>query len=190
MPSFRMILVVLHLFFGAPSVFSRNEEINGSVNIYGEELHKCDRSTVKDARFPTTGFLRDNRCTATAEDAGSHFVCVNLPSAINSKGEIYSPFWTVTGQAFSPETATRWPLPGPWCICEWAYARMLQSHDEFRNYLNCPAIHAWVIDSYRPEVPNQLAALRSVCEHCDVINKGKLNSLVEKCRQVVSVSAY
>ena len=66
--------------------------------------------------------------TASSIDRGSHYVCVNLPEGRTKAGDRYSTFWTITGQARNPEKATTWPLPGPWCICEWAYASMLEKH--------------------------------------------------------------
>ena len=47
-------------------------------------------------------------------DRGSHYVCVDLPEGTSESGKKYSPFWTETGQARSPEDATTWPLAGPW----------------------------------------------------------------------------
>ena len=59
------------------------------------------------------GWKRQDLCTAESSDAGSHFVCVDMPSD----------FWVNTGQASSQEEAdSQWPKPGPWCICMW-YAR-------------------------------------------------------------------
>jgi len=96
-------------------------------NIYGKPLEKCDRSLANDPNWPITGFMRGNYCKATEMDRGSHYVCVNLPDALTDEGEHYSTFWTETGQAETPEEATTWPLAGPWCICEWAYARMVRN---------------------------------------------------------------
>ena len=97
-------------------------------NIYGKPLEKCDRSLANDPNWPITGFMRGNYCKATEIDRGSHYVCVNLPDAVTEDGKHYSTFWTETGQADTPEEATTWPLAGPWCICEWAYARMVSTN--------------------------------------------------------------
>ena len=88
--------------------------------------------------------MRHDYCTATSSDAGSHYVCVNLTAATTESGAPYSPFWTVTGQARSGDEASTWPLPGPWCICMWAYASMHQAHPEFEEMLWCPAVNEWV----------------------------------------------
>merc|ERR1719387_1829366 len=102
-----------------------------SENIYGAKLAKCDRVAYflanpeqTDRKYPTTGYFRNNECTASRSDAGAHFVCVLMPNATTSAGDTYSTFWTETGQAASPEIAAGWPKPGPWCICMWAFARM------------------------------------------------------------------
>ena len=100
-------------------------------NIYGKPLEKCDRSLANDPHWPITGFMRGNYCKATEIDRGSHYVCVNLPDAVTENGDHYSTFWTETGQAATPQEAATGrggrglPKAGPWCICEWAYARMV-----------------------------------------------------------------
>lgn len=63
---------------------------------------------------------------------------------------------------------------------------MRDHHPEFRNYLNCSATHAWVVDSYDPRVPTQLAALQSVCEQCNVVAMGKDSQLVRKCQNALA----
>ena len=52
-----------------------------SENLFGEPLAKCDRTAYflanpdqRDRRYPTTGYYRNNECTASAADAGAHFV--------------------------------------------------------------------------------------------------------------------
>ena len=85
-----------------------------SENIFGAPLAKCDRAAhfiahpeQTDDKYPTTGYYRNDECTASAADAGAHFVCVKMPSATTSKGDIYSTFWTETGPI-----APRWRLAG------------------------------------------------------------------------------
>ena len=51
-------------------------------------LKRLCRSTVVDAKYPTTGWRRTDYCSAEDSDHGSHFVCVNMPSD----------FWVKTGQ--------------------------------------------------------------------------------------------
>uniref|UniRef100_A0A7S2TPL5 Secreted protein n=1 Tax=Lotharella oceanica TaxID=641309 RepID=A0A7S2TPL5_9EUKA len=143
------------------------------LNVQGQALEKCDRSHVDDPRYPTTGYMRPveelaNRCTAVSHDAGSHYVCVNLPSASATNGETYSPFWTKTGQARSALEATTWPKPGPWCICMWAFARMHTQHPEFINDLDCKATNGWTLDRYDTSVASQRNALRAICDKCGV----------------------
>ena len=63
---------------------------------------------------------------------------------------------------------------------------MRDHHPEFQGYLNCPATHAWVVDSYNPSIPTERAALVSVCEQCDVAAKSKNPQLAEKCRRATA----
>eukprot|EP00466_Bigelowiella_natans_P018095 jgi/Bigna1/89197/estExt_fgenesh1_pg.C_450073 len=151
------------------------------LNVNGGALQKCDRSKVNDPRYPTTGYMRpvpelENRCTAVEHDAGSHYVCVNLPSAESKDGRLYSPFWTKTGQAKSEYEASSWPLPGPWCICMWAFARMYEMHPEFINDLECSATNHWTIEQYDVNVKNQRDALKAICDKCAIDNP-KCNSV-------------
>merc|ERR1719378_798966 len=69
-------------------------------DVYGRTMAKCDRSLAHDPNpgFQSTGYFRDNFCTASSSDAGSHYVCVDLPNATVT-GKPYSPFWVVSGQA-------------------------------------------------------------------------------------------
>merc|ERR1711871_188618 len=154
-------------------------------NVYGHPLEKCDRSVAHDPNFPSTGFMRGDMCTATSADAGSHYVCVNLPDGTAPSGKHYSPFWTETGQARTPEEATTWPLAGPWCICEWAFARMFAQHPDFEELLNCGAVNEWVIENYSLDVPDQRGALAAVCRKCDVAGKAVKDSLKTKCTKAM-----
>ena len=130
---------------------------NGDTGLAGKALAKCDRSTVNDPKFPTTGWRRQDLCTAEDADHGSHFVCVNMPSD----------FWVNTGQASSAADAkTNWPQPGPWCICMWAYANYLEQSPSFADDVICDATNEWVLDKYDKTVPQQCAALMSLCKKC------------------------
>eukprot|EP00472_Partenskyella_glossopodia_P007451 CAMPEP_0197532870 /NCGR_PEP_ID=MMETSP1318-20131121/41250_1 /TAXON_ID=552666 /ORGANISM="Partenskyella glossopodia, Strain RCC365" /LENGTH=179 /DNA_ID=CAMNT_0043089555 /DNA_START=12 /DNA_END=551 /DNA_ORIENTATION=- len=161
---------VLLLAFLSPSFALRDGD---QQNVHSQPLEKCDRSMINDPRYPHTGFMRggdnslNDRCTATAIDSGSHYVCVNLPEA-KIDGELYSPFWTKTGQAFDEKEATSWPKPGPWCICMWAFANMLGMHPEFADDLNCNATNHWVLENYNVQHPGELRALKAVCGKCGV----------------------
>merc|ERR1712146_697518 len=154
-------------------------------DVYGRTMAKCDRSVAHGPNpgFQTTGYFRDNYCTASSSDAGSHYVCVNLPNATIA-GKPYSPFWVVPGQARSPDDAASysWPKPGPWCICMSAYARMLESHPEFSQMLTCEATNEWVIEDYNIESLGQCRALNTVCERCSVQDDAAKDSLLQKCK--------
>ena len=160
-----------------------------SENIFGAPLAKCDRAAhfiahpeQKDVKYPTTGYYRNDECTASAADAGAHFVCVKMPSATTSAGDSYSTFWTETGQAQSPEMAVGWPKPGPWCICMWAFARMFASHPSFIDMLTCDATNQWVITNYDLGNPAQASALHAVCGKCGVAaDEGAAQALRDKC---------
>lgn len=74
------------------------------------------------------GWMREDLCTAGSADAGSHYVCVNMPSD----------FWVKTGQATSAaDAAANWPKPGPWCICMWCDNRMLLCVAAEQNFRAC-----------------------------------------------------
>ena len=45
-----------------------------SLNVFGEELASCSEE-------PVTGFFRDGCCNTSAQDLGSHTVCVELSEA-------------------------------------------------------------------------------------------------------------
>ena len=159
-----------------------------SENVLGNTLAKCDRPAYfaahpeqRDTRYPTTGYFRNNECTASSGDAGAHFVCVTMPNATTSAGDTYSTFWVETGQARSPEQAVTWPKPGPWCICMWAFARMFAQHSNFIDMLECGATNRWVIENYALENDAQGRALAAVCGKCDVATAALETALREKC---------
>ena len=132
---------------------------DGSTALSGKALAKCDRSGVHDPKFPTTGWRRGDMCTAESSDAGSHFVCVNMPND----------FWVNTGQASSAaDAAANWPKPGPWCICMWAYADYLSKEPAFADDVICDATKEWVLAKYDKKVATQCAALMSLCKHCNL----------------------
>jgi uncharacterized protein (DUF2237 family) len=174
------------VFFASAAVSLKLDATEDS-NVFGTPLQKCDRTIAHDPNFPATGFMRTNMCTATSMDAGSHYVCVNLPSA-TVNGKPYSTFWTETKQAQSAEEATTWPLGGPWCICEWAFARMLSQHPDFEKMLNCPAINEWTIEYYWVKVPDQLKELQAVCRKCDFKGQASKQSLKDKCTEALDLN--
>merc|ERR1711907_278637 len=163
-----------------------------SENIYGEPLAKCDRPAYfeqfperADHKYPTTGYYRNNECTASAADAGAHFVCVEMGYDVSLSGKVYSTFWTETGQAKSPDDAANWPKPGPWCICMWAFARMFQHHPNFIDLLQCDATNQWVIENYELSNPSHAAALHAICNKCGVANDVNASTpLRDKCHKV------
>jgi hypothetical protein len=127
--------VLLNMMVSASTTLSQSD-----LSVSGAALAKCDRSTIADPKYPTTGpfvqrrekctklstfnsihvlkphpvsilflerimpcrlerimpsrptpagWMREDLCTASSSDSGSHFVCVNMPSD----------FWVKTGQA-------------------------------------------------------------------------------------------
>jgi uncharacterized protein (DUF2237 family) len=161
-----------------------------SENIYGEALVTCDRQgyhaanpQFADPNYPTTGYFRDGQCTASSGDAGAHFVCVLMPNGTTASGEVYSTFWTETGQAASPEQAVSWPKPGPWCICMWAFARMFSQHPDFIDMLTCEATNQWTIENYDLSKSAQASALHAICNKCAVVNNPASDkALAAKCQ--------
>ena len=161
-----------------------------SSNIYGQTLVTCDRAgyhaahpEFADPKYPTTGYFRDGQCTASSGDAGAHFVCVLMPAGATSSGQVYSTFWTETGQAGSPEQAVGWPKPGPWCICMWAFARMFSQHPDFIDMLTCDATNQWTIENYDLSKPSQASALHAICNKCAVAsNPATEPALAAKCQ--------
>merc|ERR1712178_248859 len=151
-------------------------------DVNGNTMAKCDRSQAHDPNpnYQSTGYFRDNYCTASSSDAGSHYVCVELPND-SVDGQSYSPFWTITGQASSPREAVTWPKPGPWCICMWASARMLEANPEFWEMFTCEATNEWVVEDYNVNVTSQCKALHTVCEKCATKSTAVKDSLREKC---------
>eukprot|EP00960_Hanusia_phi_P030443 748628-Hanusia_phi.AAC.1 len=157
-------------------------------NVANQALAKCDRSKVNDPKFPTTGWRRQDLCTAEDEDHGSHFVCVDMPSD----------FWVKTGQACLPERLHRHktlqrtgrslghgasvcgedapefllhsppqcppppppppPLPVLIAQCR-AYASYLNQENSFQQNLICDATNQWVLHKYDKTVPSQCRAL-------------------------------
>eukprot|EP00386_Alphamonas_edax_P011497 GDKI01036397.1.p1 GENE.GDKI01036397.1~~GDKI01036397.1.p1 ORF type:complete len:224 (-),score=52.62 GDKI01036397.1:26-625(-) len=168
-------------------------------NVFGKTLGLCNRTAEMDPKWPTTGYLRDNKCTFTREDAGSHYVCVDLRKAriatdegVSREDPTWTDFWTETGQAKSADDAkNNWPKPGPWCICMWAFARMYGQHPDFENMIDCSATNRWVVDDYKLDDPNQCRALAAVCRKCDVTNRvaGDKQSLADKCTQALAKCA-
>lgn len=171
------------------------EDTTRRLSLYGTALQKCDRpayfaaSNIQDPRYPHTGYSRDDFCGSMSGDAGSHYVCVSLPSDVTSSGETYSPFWTKTGQAASPNQASTWPKPGPWCICMWAFARMYGQHPEFTAMVECKATNYWVVQNYDLANANECRALQALCQHCN-LTSAELTvraSIVTKCEMAQKV---
>lgn len=182
----------------APSLAEETVHGAGSKNVFGAPLKKCDRPAYmnslprsqRDTRWPTTGYIRNNECTATSMDAGSHYVCVDMPNATLPSGETYTTFWTETHQAQDGYDAARnFPKPGPWCICMWAFARMFIQHPEFDQMLDCEATNEWVIDEYDLADPVQRSALRAVCNKCDVASNAVSSDVRQKCAEASGPAA-
>mmetsp|Transcript_75877 Transcript_75877/g.214562 ORF Transcript_75877/g.214562 Transcript_75877/m.214562 type:complete len:267 (-) Transcript_75877:73-873(-) len=172
------------------------------LSLFGAPLRKCDRPAymaaagpgARDRRFPHTGYMRDDFCGSTTGDRGSHYVCVELPSAAADGGEVYSPFWTKTGQAPSPRDASTWPRPGPWCICMWAFARMYGHHPEFADLVDCNATNYWVAQGYDLANGNECRALGALCARCglespDLTHRASIRNKCALTRKVCPAAA-
>lgn len=146
-------------------------------SVRGVNLGKCDRSIAHDPNWSTTGYMRGDYCTATSSDAGSHYICVDLPDAATDSGQHYSPFWVETGQSPNGEDAASWPLAGPWCICMWAFRSMYAQHPDFVDMIDCASTNSWVVENYDLDEP----ALAAVCRKCNVAGVSPDEALRSKC---------
>jgi len=98
-----------------------------SLNVFDEPLKSCGEN-------PTTGFFRDGCCNTSAEDLGSHTVCVELTRD-------FLEFSRFRGNDLStprPEFGFPGLKPGDrWCLCA---ARWLEAHGNGlapRVFLQC-----------------------------------------------------
>ena len=86
-----------------------------SVNVFGEPLETCSER-------PLTGFFRDGCCNTSADDVGSHTVCVEVTAA-------FLEFSRFRGNDLStprPEFGFTGLEPGDrWCLCA---ARWLEAY--------------------------------------------------------------
>ncbi len=86
-----------------------------SVNVFGETLESCSEN-------PMTGFFRDGCCNTSAQDAGSHTVCVALTQEFLE----YSRFRGNDLSTPMPQYGFPGLQPGDlWCLCA---ARWLEAH--------------------------------------------------------------
>jgi len=87
-----------------------------SVNVFDEPLESCSDT-------PLTGFFRDGCCNTSAEDLGSHTVCIQVTQE-------FLEFSRFRGNDLStPHPELRFPglKPGDrWCLCA---ARWLEAHE-------------------------------------------------------------
>lgn len=164
-----------------------DEDNTRRVSVYGSPLQKCDRpealrsSGVHDPQFGHTGFARDDFCGSMTEDEGTHYVCVELPRTMTPDGQLYSSFWTETGQAESPQQAVDFPKPGPWCICMWAFARMYQRRPEFANMLDCNGTNYWTVQMYDLSKLGECKVLGEICSRCSLHTQATRENIRLKC---------
>lgn len=87
-----------------------------SLNVFGEALETCSDK-------PLTGFFRDGCCNTSAQDTGSHTVCISVTQE-------FLEFSRFRGNDLStprPEFGFQGLLPGDrWCLCA---ARWLEAHE-------------------------------------------------------------
>ena len=92
------------------------QDMDESVNVYGESLQSCGDD-------PVTGFFRDGCCNTSAQDIGSHTVCVAVTQDFlefsRSRGnDLMTPV---------PQFGFPGLRPGDrWCLCA---SRWLQAHE-------------------------------------------------------------
>ncbi len=94
-----------------------NVDSNQARNVLGGKLETCSTS-------PMTGFFRDGCCNTSAEDAGSHTVCIEAT-------EDFLRFSRQAGNDLStpmPQYHFQGLKPGDrWCLCA---ARWLQAYEQ------------------------------------------------------------
>ena len=88
-----------------------------SLNVFGEELANCSED-------PVTGFFRDGCCNTSAEDLGSHTVCIEVTDAFLE----YSRFRGNDLSTPMPEHGFPGLQAGDrWCLCA---ARWLEAYQQ------------------------------------------------------------
>jgi uncharacterized protein (DUF2237 family) len=100
-------------------------EMAESVNVFGEALETCSEN-------PMTGFFRDGCCNTSAQDGGSHTVCVELTTEFleysRSRGN----------DLMTPQPA--YGFPGlregqRWCLCASRWLEAYRADKAPRVYL-------------------------------------------------------
>jgi uncharacterized protein (DUF2237 family) len=93
-----------------------NKNMDEPTNVFGEPIETCSDK-------PLTGFFRDGCCNTSAEDVGSHTVCVQVTAE-------FLEFSRFRGNDLStPHPEYQFPglKPGDrWCLCA---ARWLEAHE-------------------------------------------------------------
>ena len=88
-----------------------------SINVFDEELEHCGDE-------PPTGFFRDGRCNTSADDVGSHTVCVLATQEFLE----YSRFKGNDLSTPAPQLGFPGLKPGDrWCLCA---ARWLEAYNQ------------------------------------------------------------
>lgn len=91
------------------------EEMDESVNVFGEALETC-------SDHPLTGFFRDGCCNTSVEDRGSHTVCIEATKEFLE----YSRFRGNDLSTPIPDFNFPGVQPGDrWCLCA---ARWLEAY--------------------------------------------------------------
>ncbi|MCZ6831313.1 MAG: DUF2237 domain-containing protein [Gammaproteobacteria bacterium] len=96
-----------------------------SLNVFGEELQSCSEE-------PVTGFFRDGCCNTSAQDPGSHTVCVEVTDAFLE----YSRFRGNDLSTPMPEHGFPGLQAGDrWCLCAARWLEACQQEMAPRVYL-------------------------------------------------------
>ncbi len=120
-------------------------EMDDSVNVFGEPLETCGED-------PVTGFFRDGCCNTSAQDFGSHTVCVELTQDFleysKSRGN----------DLMTPVPAYGFPglKPGQrWCLCAARWLEAQKAGKAPRVYLR--RTHVRALDTVPMEVLRSFA---------------------------------
>jgi uncharacterized protein (DUF2237 family) len=120
--------------------------VDESLNVFGEALGSCSEE-------PVTGFFRDGCCNTSADDLGSHTVCVEVTDAFLE----YSRFCGNDLSTPMPEHGFPGLQTGDrWCLCA---ARWLEAQQqEMAPRVHLQRTHQKALDIVPLELLRQYAA--------------------------------
>ena len=132
-------------------------------NVYGRPLQPCST-----AGMATTGYMRSGMCKRHHGDRGNHHICLDI-ARVDDNGKN---FCQLTGQANWCAAPSRdcVDASGPctrqnWCVCQWAFADVLDKVDCADLHVKCDATSSKALEAYRKS-PKYEKALACLQKHC------------------------